>query len=241
MKKAILFIALLSFLSCKKNQKETCLLSQADGYSNGTLSNSVKYSFDDKQRVKSIITGSSTAQYTYYNDSIVADFGNMYMTYYLNSNGLVTTSVTNFCNNPNNLRHDDTYTYDSQGFLTQWRSIFSQTFLGNIIKDTTITNYVISGGNVVRTYGKNVPENFYEYSPLIMDFKNPALNMFPSAAGRFLGLSPLNLVSVIKDNTGATIITYSYLRDNSGKVIQKNINENISPDKPKELYQYNCK
>jgi len=236
---------LLIVLSCKKKDAANCRYTQSESYFNGVKQNSIAYSYDGQGRISRYITYQSpkndTATYRYTGDSVVIDYGNIFSVYYLAAGGLATHSYTTLkTNNPNAIRDDQTYTYNANGYLVAQRFIFSQLYLGNIIRDTQYYYFDIAGGNVVKAYGSNMTDILYEYSGEPMDSRIPELNTFPSRIGAFLGKAPVNLIAVMKDAAGTPFVSYTYVRNKEGRITEKQVTQHFSTDKPREVYNYTC-
>lgn len=243
--KNITWLTVLLFLfSCKKDKNTDCRFIQTDSFLNGIRQTATNYFFDDKGRVTMRIihqaTGKDTAAYRYTADSVVIDYGNIYSVYYLNSSGLATHSYTSMDYNPNSIRDDQSYTYDANGYLVSQRVIFSQLYLGTIVKDTQYYYFEIAGGNVVRTYGSNVLDQYYQYNNEPSDSRIPDMHYFPSVIGPFLGKSPVNLVAGVGNAPGSASITYTYKKDKDGRLAEKEFTVAGSTDRRKDTYIYDC-
>lgn len=244
MKKVLPFLLLLSFSGCKKKNSGDCEFVQTDFYYNGTKQQFNTYSYDDKGRISQFLIHQApkndTVTYRYYADSIVLDYGASYAVYFLRPDGLASGGYLNLKVNPDQLYSEYKFTYNAEGYLVEFRDIFSQLYLGSIIKDTTYYYYTISGGNVVKETGNRSGELNFEYNTQLNDTRIPDLSSFPFRTGPFMGKRSRNLVSVIKDNTGARLSSFTYITDNSGKIIEKQIVPYIATNTASEKYIYNC-
>ena len=224
-------VLIILITGCKKdNAKRNCLLNQAKFTSAGTPAEITSYEYDGQDRIKKITYSSSANTYEYFTDSVVISGENNRTTYFLGTGGLASSARMIFLQSVNNLQFDYVFTYDTEGFLTGEKTIFSQVINGNFFRDTSFTNYTVLNGNVVKAISTGwSDEQNYEYSTYSLPGNNPSLNLFPSAAGNFLGKAPKNLVSRIKDSGGNILADISYSFDpirNIGTRIYKNPDPN---------------
>lgn len=246
MKKILYFLPILvvAFSACKKKRTETCQFNQTDFYYNGSRQSYSTYSFDDRGRISQYIMHQAptndTMTYRYTTDSVVVDYGGSYAVYFLRPDGLASHGYLNLKVNPNQLYNEYTFTYDAEGYLVQSRDIFSQLYLGSILKDTAYYYYTISNGNLVKETSNRADELNFEYNTQLNDPNIPDLSMHPFRLGPFMGKRSRNLVSAIKDNTGTRLSSFTYVIDNSGKILEKKIVPFIATNTASEKYNYNC-
>ncbi len=210
------------FSSCKKNNDAgVCRVSLVRSFTNGTLYNTANYEYDDG-RIKKISNSNANSPlsitFSYFSDSIVVSQNDMRTVYFLNNAGLATSAKTYFSVNPDGFQFDYVYTYNTEGYLIQEREIFSQIYYGNVVRDTNFTNYTVLNGNIIKETATNSTEEQFEYSQTRMPENDVALNPFPSHMGKFLGKSPINLISKSKNPNGNEADPYSYSFDPGGKV-----------------------
>ena len=199
---------LLLFTACKKDHNVSeCTLEQVKIYLDNALSSSIDYEYDDQERIKKIVDNGTSKTFTYYPDSVVVagENNNPRTTYFLNNNGLAVSSKTLVTTSPHpmNVEFDHFYSYDATGFLVRDIEIFSQPFNGGTIRDTSVTNYIVSNGNIEKAISMASSGNSemrFEYSALPLSTNNSFLNSFPSGTGDFLGKHPGNLVSKITES-----------------------------------------
>jgi YD repeat-containing protein len=240
---------LLLFTACKKdNDASECTLKQVKVYSGNNLNSSIDYEYDDQGRIRKIVDNGSSKTFTYYPDSVVVtgDNNNPRTTYFLNNNGLAVSSKTfvTTAPAPMNLEFDHTYSYDPAGFLVQDIEIFSQPFNGGTLKDTSVTNYIVSNGNIEKAISiapSGNSEMRFEYSALPLTINNSFLNSFPSGAGNFLGKHPGNLVAKITDQNGNLIVNFQYGTDSRKNIVHKSYDYVNQSQEQKVEFSYQCR
>jgi hypothetical protein len=229
------------FAGCnKKNTYSICDMTQVEIINEGSPTAFINYQYDAAGRVKKVFYGAGTDDYAYFPDSVVVTTtssnippGYGRMTYFLNSAGLATSAKRTFNPNPNGIQFDDVYTYDAAGYLIAERSIFSQLYNGNILRDTTYRTYTVMNGDIVKKTETNSTDVVYEYSADAMPDNIPYLNNFPSREGSFLGKHPVHLMS-----KGEGSNSYSF--DRGKKVSQMNVTFQGTTTTTKVLFHYAC-
>ena len=209
-----LFLLIIFAFGCNKNKKDSCVIVKIATSYNGNPSSIISYVYDEKGRLKrmSDSQGSST-DFQYFPDSVVSLQTNTRTVYYLNNSGYADSSKVRFTVNPNQLAFDSRYTHNAEGFLTEERIIFSQSYNGSILRDTSYNRFTIANGNVMKVQYANSPEIIYEYSP--MEARHYLLN-----AGQlpFLGKSSKNLILKTLLSNGSVQSSFSYQLDADGNV-----------------------
>ena len=234
-------LAVISFAlaSCKKDSASNCTLYQTS-YKDIPTSTST-YEFDDQGRLKAVTESGNNArqEYNYYKDSVVVTVGGTRTTYYLNSNGLANSAIITFNPNPDGLGFNNTYTYNSEGYLTESQEIFKQNHNGVTLRDTGNTRFTYENGNLIKAiYAWGGPvEIHYEYTTIeaVHSFFQPGLQ----ETGSFLGKRSKNLLSQTKDQAGNILSTYSYEFDSNGNVT-KRIETEQNGTKTEILFTHRC-
>jgi YD repeat-containing protein len=236
-----LVIAAFALCGCKKESASGCMLIQTKNYSNGVLVASAIYEYDGQNRIKSVtLTNGDRHEYSYYSDSTLIMDRNARTTYYLNSNGLATSSRTVFNPNPDGLQYDNTYTYNAEGYLTGTQRIFHHVVNGNIVGDTSGAQFTWDNGNLVRTMSPwpgGSEALRYEYGDQKAD--NAFLDLAFYDGYIYLGKKSKNLVSKIEDDSGNLMYTRTYKFDD-GRLVRLT---NSGTDGPKDevYFSYQCK
>jgi hypothetical protein len=208
----LIFFAVIAIVfSCTKTRSSDCKLSVVKSYDkNGVLFNVTNYQYDAQGR--RLLTGGGPA---YYNDSVVFNNGVSTTTYYLNSDKLAFLSKQRWNPaTPENIEHDNVYSYDAEGHCTQEMSVFSQLSNGHIIKDTQLINYNYQNGNLVKRSGNIMPDTYYEYTNLLSN-NNSGFDGWP-----FLGKSSKNLAARVRNDSGVVLAEYQYQFDHAGNVLK---------------------
>lgn len=216
---AIIGIFTFVMAGCKKDSTSDCVLYQSIFNNNPTTTST--YEYDDQGRIKSITgTNNNKQEYTYYKDSVVFTAGNTRTTYYLNSNGLSDSAIVVFNPNPNGLGFNNSYTYNSEGYLVGSREIFKQVFNGNILRDTTYSQFTYENGNLTKAIQTGSAETHYEYTTLAAG-PNSLYQPGAPETGAFLGKRSKNLLSKSMDQAGNFLYTYSYKFDSHKNVTRR--------------------
>lgn len=235
---------ILLLINCKKDSDNAnCKLEQKTSYSNGTVSSSFKYEYDDMNRIKKIAPtygGSGMAtNFTYYPDSIVALSNFQRQTYFLGTNGLADTSSLIVLGSAEQLKFYYTYTYNAEGYLVNEREIFSQLHNGNTILDTIVNTYTITNGNLVKINSTQTPDDLtFEYSAELRPANNIEL-MAETGRFPFLGKQSKNLVSKMYVN-GMPSYDASYEKDKKGNIIKQTQRNSTSGQSSMVEYTYTC-
>lgn len=230
-------LILVALWGCKKEDDRDCRVMATQYFDeNGGLLASGSYEYDAAGRV--IKTPVSTIRY--FKDSVTVEEANSITTYLLNASGLGASSGTRFTSmNPNGLSFDHVYTYNSEGYLVQVQEIFSQSYYGSIIRDTSFYFFTIQNGNMVKsTSSASGFETVYEYGPQIL---NPNIAFLIKAAypWDFLGKPSKNLVAKIS-LAGNIIVSYSYGFDSKGNIVKQKQNQGGSGSVAEIRYRYTC-
>jgi hypothetical protein len=233
-------------VACKKdNDNSNCKLSNATYYNaSNTITSNQKYDYDATGRIIKIteLNSNTVSSYSYYPDSVVMKVNNSIPTvYYLGSNGLADSAFTNYIGSPELLKSYYKYTYNSEGFLTEERHIFSQLFNGNILLDTSYTTFTIANGNIVKISGTQMSEDeVYEYSSELSPSNNPTLSPWFGSRVSFLGKASKNLLSKTKNQSGVVLSEISYQSDKRQNII-KTTSKTISNGETSSIvYTYSC-
>src|SRR5688500_1313554 len=133
------FILLLLLTACKKNEDQNnCILNKVELSSNNTTQ-TYTYEYDAQGRISKI----GIRNFEYITDSVVITECNIREAYLLDNKGLAISSRKTFLANPDGLQEDYLYTYNAEGYLVKERSIFSQVYNGDILRDTAFNYYTI--------------------------------------------------------------------------------------------------
>jgi YD repeat-containing protein len=227
------FFILALFANCNKDKISDCRLISLQNSSTGTQ---VKYGYDGQGRIIKVSDGTLITTLDYFKDSVVLSDGT---TYFLNSAGLATSSKLKF-KSPELLSLEGDYTYDNEGYLIKVQQVFSQLYNGNILRDTSILNFTIQNGNIVKqTNSQGNFETFYEYSSK-EHRQNSAFTMNIFSPWPFLGKSSKNLVSTAKDGQGNVIYAAKYSFDSKGNLAKRIMTSPNNAVSGSIQYNYQC-
>lgn len=232
------FILLLLLTACKKNEDQNnCILNKVELSSNNTTQ-TYTYEYDAQGRISKI----GIRHFEYFTDSVVITEGNIREAYLLDNKGLAISSRKTFLANPDGLQEDYLYTYNAEGYLVEERSIFSQVYNGDILRDTAFNYYTILNGNIVMSnYSKATEPIYIEYSSGLLSQNNPVLNPFKSGMGSFLGKPLRNLMSKMKTQDGRIALDIAYSIDPFGKVTATTHTYATNPvTTQKNKFYYHC-
>jgi YD repeat-containing protein len=212
-KQFLILLAIFAY-SCEKDKNQNCTIVKIVSTYNGNPTSILNYEYDDQGRIKRITDSQgSTTEFQYLKDSIVTLQPNTRSVYYLNNSGYADSSKVRYTVNPNQLALDNKYTYNSDGFLIEERTIFSQFYNGSILKDTSYNRFTIANGNIIKAQYPNSPEILYEYSSQEAKHYLVNLSQLP-----FLGKSSKNLILKTLYSNGATQSSFTYQFDGDGNV-----------------------
>ena len=119
---------------------------------------------------------------------------------------------------PNQTTSEANYTYNTEGYLIQVRSIYSRLVNGITTTDSFNARFTIQKGNITEFWSSNLIQSTYEYTNLEAK-ENMAFTTHPSDLWPFLGRPSKNLISRMTSSNGPS--TFEYEFDDEKNIIKR--------------------